>query len=560
MYAKSRFGRLLVVAIAGSTMLACTGIVIGNDEVRRSPESRPGDVTANTTGEFAGYTGAFLRRLTNAEYNRTVADVFGETTDIASTFPSNPYLDGYDNNVLALNVSGPVVQAYASAAQTIASNVLASTDRRGRVVGCEMSAGTRLACLNSILDRTGRRAFRRPVSPEERADLLTLADAAANDPDPFASASLLLQGLMMSPSFLYRVEIGAPAADRPGITALTGYEVATRLSYLFLGTTPEDALLDEAAKGTLDNEAGVEATAGAMLRDSRARPAVENFTKQWLGLYKLDRVTRAEDTYPKWNTGLKEAMVEETRRYVEDFVWKDGAAFLDVLTSKHSYVNGALAELYQVPAPAGDAWGQVDFTAAQSRGGLLTQASILTAAGNSEAEAVILRGKFVRDMLTCDPPSPPPPGVPALNEPKPGETVRERLEQHRSDPKCAGCHQLMDPIGFGLEQYDLVGAHRTTDASGKALSGEGSLVGFENPNFTGPVELAQRLRDSAKVSRCVVKHLLQYSAGRSMTASDDGLIDAMDQSFRSANLELRHLMTDLVKSDRYRYFKTGEGQ
>lgn len=535
---------ILLSALCAAGVFACTGVVGGAaDEKPTAPTAD--EPKAPLAPAAVPSPSDQLRRLTNREYARTVADVFGETPEAAAALIPNSFLDGYDNNVLTLSVSGPVIEAYATAATIVARATLASGARRARAIGCDDIGPGRVACLSSVVDTLGRRAFRRPVTAEEREGLLALANAAASEDAPGASLQVLLEGILQSPSFLYRVEVGEPISDRPGLARLTGFEVATRLSYLFLGTTPDDALLDRAARGELGGDAGIEAEAQRMLADPRAKEVLATFHSQWLGLQKIESLERSLDAFPSWSGSLKTAMVEETRRFVDDFIWKDGTPFLDLLTARYTYVNAELAALYGVPAPAGEPFVRVDFSPSDPRGGILTHASILNATAPSRTLMGILRGKFVRDTFTCESLSPPA-GV-ALDP-----TV-ERLKT----PACAGCHEYLDPIASGFDRFDMVGVYRTTDETGVPLAGTGRIVGFEEPDFTGPLELAAKLRSSPKVSACVVEQFLRFATGRAHDSADRSVIASLDSTFRGSQFNFRHLLVELVKSDFYRTLRIG---
>ena len=546
---------LLSLTLLVAAGAACTGVIGGDDEQPGAGGGGAAGAAAAASATDIDPTSVYLRRLNAREYQQTVADVFGETADLSKEFPPESALDGYDNNVLALPASGPLVEAYANLATQIAKGVLTSPTRRAKVLGCEPRGATRASCLDSILTTLGRRVFRRPLTTEERTDLLALANAAASDPDQDAPAQLLLEGLLQSSNFLYRVEVGEPLADKPGRSRLTGYEVASRLSYFLWGSAPDDALLDAAGKSELDTSAGVEKSARAMLGDARAKKAVSNFQQQWLGLGRLGSVSRSATYFPKWTATLKTSMAEETRLLLEDFTFRDGAAFLDLLTAKYSFVNSELAAHYGLPAPSGTGFSKVNFSATDPRAGVLTHASLLTAYSQSETLSPILRGKFIRDVFTCEHPPPPPPGVAPINEATP-TSVREKLEQHRTNPACAGCHNAMDPVGFGFERYDIVGAYRTADSQGRPLTGQGSLEGFPNPGFVGPEELATRLRASPKVSACVIQNVVRFAMGRSIAPTDTPLIAAQDEAFRKNNLDFRSMLVAFVASDAFRTFKT----
>ncbi|HZI13034.1 MAG TPA: DUF1592 domain-containing protein, partial [Myxococcus sp.] len=332
-------------------------------------------------------------------------------------------------------------------------------------------------------------------------------------------------------------------------------ELASRLSFLLLGRPPDDALLDLAASGGLDTAEGVANAARGLLAASpqQARDAMRTFYTQWLSLQRLDTAQRTPERYPAWSPQLRDAMREEVYRVFDHFIWEGQRDFLGVLTARHTYVNPVLAGFYGLTPPSPTGWGEVRLEEGGPRSGLLTMAGLLTVTADHEGVAPILRGKFVRMQLLCRPPPPVPDNVPTFPEAVPGESDRERLARHRKDPSCSGCHNLMDPIGFGLEQYDAIGAFRQKDSQGHTLTAEGAVYGMDPPEFRGPAELGQRLRASPDTSACVVKQVFRWATGRYEQQADECTLEALTRSFRSSGNDLPALLVSLTASDAFRY-------
>lgn len=494
----------------------------------------------------------YSRRLTNAEYESSLQALTGGSSPLVAQLPPDDYAGefSFNNHASVLRVSTAHAEAYALIAEKVAADVMASPARREKVLGCSLSKGA--ACLESFIKSFGRRAYRRPLGDEEAAALGKLATA---EKDPAVGASLALQAMLQSPHFLYRVELGVPSAERAGYHKLTGFELATRLSFLLLGRPPDDALLDLAASGGLDSAEGVATAARGLLSASpqQARESVRNFYSQWLSLQRLDTAQRTPERYPAWSPELRDAMREEVHRVFDYFIWEGERDFLGVLTARHTYVNPPLAAFYGMTPPNPAGWGEVKLPEGGSRGGLLTLAGLLTVTADHEGVAPILRGKFVRMQLLCKPPPPVPDNVPTFPEPVPGESDRDRLARHRSDPSCSGCHKLMDPIGFGLEQYDAIGAFRTQDSQGHTLTAEGSVEGMEPSAFRGPAELAQRLRASPDTPACVVKQVFRWATGRYEQKADECTLESLTRAFVSSGNDLPTLLVSLVSSDAFRY-------
>jgi hypothetical protein len=501
----------------------------------------------------------FLRRLSNPEYQQTMRDLVGETGDVTSNLPGDVLTDGFDTSAENNNVSPLHFQQWNEIAERVAAGVMSNNTRRAAVVGCDLAdAGKREACLRTFIERFGRRAFRRPLSTEEKDGLFALAMPTLGT-DPNLAARVVIAALLQSPSFLYRPEVGVADPRRPGLARLTGFEVATRLSYMFFRTTPDDALLDEAAAGRLDTPEGVEARAVAMLRDPRAKSGLRSFYEQWLRLRLLDNVERDAAEHPGWTEGLIASMKEEAVRLIEPLAFTPNADFLSFLTTREVQVDKTLATLYGVPAPA-SGWGKVTLDG-QVRGGFLSLASFLVPSANGARLAIpIHRGLWIRDALLCDAVPPPPPDVPDLAEGGAGQSDRERLQAHSTNPTCAACHRLLDPLGFGLSGFDAVGKHRTKDEAGRPIDTKGTIYGTEDGDFEGPVALGQKLKASTKVAQCLSTQWLRYTLGRDIRPTDSCLLEHVTQVFRGGGNRLQDLTLAFVRSDAFRYRQTAAAQ
>ncbi len=498
----------------------------------------------------------FLRRLTNWEYNNTLRDLIGYEGKASQDFdlvPDNRKPGQFDTNAETIAMSTPAFERFQDAAERIGRQVAASPAKLKALTGCEPVTD---ACVAPFVESFGRRAFRRPLTADEKKDLLALAATGAT---PAEKVSQALQGILLSMSFLFRPEVGeAGDADpsRPGLVKLTGYEIATRLSYSLLATTPPDALLDGAARGELSTAEGVEKAARAMLTDPRAKEAVAKFYGQWFHLYTLKGASFDAKKYPGWSAKLGEAMTEESWRFLESVLWNPGASVLDLLDAKHSFVNADLAKHYGIPAPAKD-WDRVTFAPGDERGGLLTLGSVLALTSKPDHVSAILRGRFVRQAITCTTIPDPPPNIPPLSNPAPNETERQRFERHTKDPACGACHRLMDPVGFGLDRYDAIGARRTVDDHGKPVTGKGVLVAEgagPDLEFEGAVDLGRKLRARGDFARCAAIHAFRFALGKNALAANDlCAIEQVTRAFAEAQHGFPELLVALVKSDSFRY-------
>jgi hypothetical protein len=244
-------------------------------------------------------------------------------------------------------------------------------------------------------------------------------------------------------------------------------------------------------------------------------------------------------------------MQEEALRLWDDFVWRDGAHFLDALTARYTYADANVARVYGKPPATG--WSRLDFAEPDGRAGLLAQPAVLAASAKNEAALAIHRGVFVREQILCDEMPPPPGEVPAIPAPIAGQNDRQRLERHRRDPACKGCHAMLDPVGFGLARFDMIGGLRSVDSSGQPVDARGSLSGFDGaPEFDGAPGLARVLRESPKTAACIARQLFRWSHGRHEFAADECLLAQVEGAFRQAG-SLRAVLTGFVRSDAFRY-------
>ena len=380
--------------------------------------------------------------------------------------------------------------------------------------------------------RLASRAFRRPVADDEVERLVSLYDRGREAGMGFeAACRVVLQAVLVSPNFLYRVE--PEPANRPGglTEDLPQIQLASRLSYFLWSSTPDGRLLKLAEAGRLRENLSAEID--RMVADPRSRFLVRNFVGQWLELRKLDDVTPDPATYPDWDEDLRDAMRIETEMFVDHLI-QNGRPLWDLLEARHTFVNERLARHYGIPGVTGDGFRRVELPADSPRGGLLTHGSVLTLTSNPTRTSPVKRGKWVLDAVLGTPPPPAPPDVPELEETA-GEdesmSLREKLELHRSNAVCASCHKSMDPLGFGLENFDAVGAWRTAD-EGHAIDSTGVLP--DGASFATPAQLQQVLsgrRD--QIRRALAEKMLTYALGRGLEYYDRCAVDALCETTRS---------------------------
>jgi hypothetical protein len=402
----------------------------------------------------------------------------------------------------------------------------------------------RREAAREILTRFAGRAFRHPVRPKEVEGFLSLYDKAGQEGERFENCvRLALCRVLVSPHFLFRVELDPPGAKPGTIYPVSEYELASRLSYFLWSSMPDEELFTLAATGQLRQN--LQAQVRRMLQDPKSSAFVQNFAGQWLTLRKLAYVSPDSKTFPTFDEELRSAMIRETELFFEAIVRED-RSILDLLDANFSFVNERLAKHYGIEGVKGKEFQRV--TLPPNRGGILTQASILTLTSNSTRTSPVKRGKWVLDQVLNTPPPPPPPDVPELTEEKQlTGSLRKVMEMHRENALCASCHNRMDPIGFAFENYDAVGAWR--DRDGKfPIDPSGVLP--DGRMFKGPAELKTILRDKKDLfSRCLIEKLLTYAIGRGLEYYDTTAVDKIVEGLDKNTYRFSTLLAEVVKSE-----------
>ena len=501
-----------------------------------------------------------LRRLTQSQYNNTVRDLLKDTSSPASQFPPEDFVNGFKNQYQALSVSPLLTEAYSRAAERLAANAFRRGDSRG-LIPCKPASANDAACRTKFIQTFGRRAFRRPLDPEEIALYQTIFKGEKTF---LAGAQAVIETMLQSPSFIFWLEETPNPKWKP-------YARASRLAYFIWDTEPDDALLESAAKGDLNTPEGLERVTRRLLDDPKAKDGVDEFVSEWLRFDRVMTASRERRIYPLFSRELAKSMTEEAKRFVGDLVWND-RNFMDVFTAKYSFINSDLAAVYKMPPPARD-FQRVEFPPDAERAGLLGQALFLTLSSKPDETAPTGRGLFIREQFLCQQVPPPPPGVdtnlPPVEESKP-VTNRERLAMHANVKMCAGCHNLIDPIGFGFEKFDAIGMRREKhkllfypNVGGVAgrrakpkeieleLDTKGSVAGLQNSEFTSPRELGELLAKTPQCQECVVKQVFRYMSGRQDTPADRPVLNQALEEFRKSDYRFKELMVALVKSKEF---------
>lgn len=492
-----------------------------------------------------------LRRLTHSQYNNTIRDLLGDQSAPANQFPPEDFVNGFKNQYQAQNLSPLLVEAYSAAAERLASNAFQGGDRRS-LVPCKPSA----ACRTRFVREFGLKAFRRPLELDEQK---RYEELFRRETDFYKGAQLMVEAMLQSPHFLFRLEETANPKWKPYVTA-------TRLSYALWDSLPDAALFESAARGELASAASVEKAARRMLNDPRARQAMDEFVAQWLRFDRLLTASKDRRRFPMFNRESAFAMTEEARSFIADLIWND-RDFTRVFTADYSFINADLAAIYGMPAPAKE-FDRAQFPAESERSGLLGQSLFLALTAKPDDTSPTARGLFIREQFLCQHVAEPPPGVntnlPDITEAKP-QTNRERLREHVANPSCATCHNLIDPIGFAFEKFDAIGARRdkfklqffVTDEDDNRRTAKtvelpmdtsGHVAGIPDSKFSSPRELGTVLARSPQCQECLVKQYFRYTTGRMETPADRSLIRQVFDDFKKSQFLFKELMISLVRS------------
>lgn len=508
-----------------------------------------GDPTEGTEAEFDPAP-ARLRLLLARQYHSSVAYLLGDAAADATTPPTDAALNGFEAiGAAQLALGDAAVDAYEKSALAAADIAVGDPAKLAPYLPCAPTGPEDIDCHRQFVGNFGRVAWRRTLKPEEVERYTAVAQNAALDLGDFdAGVKFAIAGLLQSPNFLYQVEVGEPDPNAPGERLLTGVELATRMSFFLLDTAPTRELLDLAESGGLDTPEEVRDVASTMVEVPAARAALGNFFAEVLRLRALESLPKDPVTYPAWSPGLGGAMRQEALLLIEDIAFARDADFREFLDAPYTFVNGPLAALYGLiddPALLGDAWQRFDLPASTKRGGLLGQGGFLAAYAHLSSTSPTLRGKFVREVLMCQGMPAPPPDVVTDLPMGDYKTMRERLMIHQTDPACAGCHTLMDPIGLGLENFDGIGVFRLVE-NGVTLDTQSEIFGLGS--FDGARELGTLLRDAPEVTHCLVRNLFRHATGHLETVGEKPALDDLDDAFAADGFRMKPLLVELVAS------------
>ena len=416
---------------------------------------------------------------------------------------------------------------------------------RKKILICDPKTGQ--ACVQKIVANLANHAYRRPATPAEVASLMRFVSLARQRGQTTEQGiQLAIEAMLVTPQFLFRIEHDPNPTDPHDVHRISDVELASRLSYFLWSSMPDDELLRVAEDGTLHQPAVLDAQVKRMLSDPRSSALASNFAGQWLETRNLDVVKPDPDKFPEWGPVLRDAMKTETRMFF-DYVLRENRPISDFIDAKYTFLNARLAKFYGIPGVTGPDFRRVELTTGQ-RGGLLSQASVLTVSSYPTRTSVVLRGKYVLNNILGSEIPPPPPDVPALDESAVGTlmSLRQQMEKHRADPMCASCHSKMDPLGFGLENYNAIGKWRTmdgkfpVDASGTLPNGKS----FQTPDQMRALLIAAL----PQFAHCLTEKMLTYALGRGLKQYDNRTVEGISRDMAASGYRFQSLIYEIVHS------------
>jgi hypothetical protein len=475
-----------------------------------------------------------MRLLTGAQYLNTINDLVGSIPSLSSMFGS-----GISDSALGFvqaDVGQVELETYQRAADLIGNTVAANATTLNSLAPCAAGADKR-TCARTFVQTFGAKAYRAPITDPVDIDRHLVVFDAGVTTSYQQGIALMLSAMLQSPRFLYHVEVGTADKIAAEAVKLSGFEAAARLSYAVWNTMPDDKLMAAASAGTLSTKEGVAAQLPWMLADPRGQTLVRRFLESWIHLSDVNGLVKDNTMFPQWDgSTLKASMVDQARAFFDDVLAVHGGRLASLLTSPKVIANKDL------PQGSGAA------------SGLLTLPAFLATLAKPAESSPIYRGKFVREELLCQLLAAPPPNVPKAPEVQAGVSTRERLRQHEVDPSCSACHDLMDPIGFGFENYDAIGQYRSMDA-GQTVdpSGEVKAPSDIAGKFDGVVELGQKLAGSKAVQECMARQWFRFMQSRFEQEVDACSMTALVTKFRADDGNLNSLPVALVQTDAFLY-------
>lgn len=534
---KSLSAKRAIHKVAGAVLVTALAIISHAEIAHALPAPLAERATQQQT---------YLRRLTEAQYRQSIADIFGADIKILGSFEPDMRVHGLlAEGTTRVSVTPGGLEQYEGIARGIAAQ---ATDQAhwDKVVGClpDTSDKSGAHCATAFFERIGRRLYRRPLQQAEIKSVVDDTLAGAKKLGSYqAGLGAALAGMMTSPDFLFRIERSAANSAGPAGSELDAWSKASRLSFFLWNTTPDTELLDAAARGDLDAGDGLARQVDRLMNSPRFNDGVRAFFDDFLRLDGLGSLSKDTSIYPAFSASVTSAAREQTLRTISELLVIQRGSYLDLFTTRRFAMNRTLGPLYNVPV-AGKEWVIYEFPDSDPRAGLLTQLSFLALHSHPGRTSPTLRGKAVREVLMCEEIPAPPANVnfsvvQDVSNPN-LRTTRERVQAHLNDEDCAGCHKKTDPIGLGLEKFDGAGQFRALE-NGAAIDVAGDL---DKAAFLGAAELGTVMSQSPAVAACLVQSTYRYAMGRAIAKGEKPLIDQYERTF-AANT---YRFVDLVRA------------
>lgn len=526
-------------------LAACDGTpedtATGDDTpVDRGP--KPEAITAEDPGPPT------LRRLTSSQLSRSIHDLLGDVTITGQVEPDIPVDGSLAIGSATTTISNRGVEQQETLAFDVAAQVAADADLLDAVLPCAPSGAQDEACMRELVDTFGMRAWRRPLSKDESDRVLDVAMDAAETLGTFATgAEFAIATVLQSPNFVFREELGE---ERDGARWYTDYELASKLAFFLWDTIPDDALLEAAGKGELSTTEGLTAQVDRMLADDRAREGVLAVFEDAYELYDLPKLSKDPNVFEHMSGTVGESARTQTLMDLAWLIFEEEGDFRDIFTTRTTHIDRELASIYGVAAPAREGFARTELPEDGRRRGLLGQLSFVGLHAHPTSSSATLRGKALRERVLCHPIPPPPAGVDtSIPEPGPDAvTLRDRIQVHLESPACAGCHQITDPVGLALENFDGLARWRTKE-NGGTIDPSGDLDGTP---FTDAWDLARVIREHEDTPRCVVDHFWTAAMGRRASDGETANVAWLEESFAWHGYKVKNMLTDLVTSESFR--------
>ena len=502
---------------------------------------------------------AAMRRLTQEQYRQIINDVFGPTVTLGGRFEP----DVRDAGLLAVGASQVSVTAagleqYDRMARSIAAQVV-DEQHRGLLIPCKPAAADAAddACAKTFLSKVGRLLFRRPLTQKEINSQVAAANAAATKTASFYNGvGLSLAGLLEAPEFLFRQEVVEADPDHAGQYRLNAYSKASRLSFFLWNAAPDPELLAAAESGEINKQDGLKKQVDRLMASPRLEIGVRAFFSDMLAFDGFGTLAKDTTLYPKFTSQVLRDAQEQTMRTIVDHLLVQNADYRDLFTTRKTFMTPLLASIYKVQAtfPEGvlNPWVAYEYPANAEQAGILTEASFVGLHSQPGRSSATVRGKALREVMLCQK-VPDPPGnvnfnlVQDTNNPN-FKTARQRLEAHRTEATCAGCHKIMDPVGLSMENFDTIGGFRSTE-NGATIDSSGELDGAKFPDVIG---LGKAVHDNPSATSCIVNRVYQFGVGHKPTKSESAwMTQTLAADFKSSGYKFTNLLKDIATSDTF---------